>query len=379
MSVLSTAVDGDEFHELRPMPVLSPSICGNRRTFAIGAARRARSPGRAKARAHRRVARSWHAISGTLATRDYRLYEDLHSAGRTISSGALGGFGTRVHGHILNDPTVKGGTYYPITVKKHLRAQEIAAEFHCPASIPLETVQSRQDEVFPDRGTSGESFSIRRTRRARIAQIAARTAVDVALRGACASDENVIARGRGRIFLGGPPLVKRPLYRRGRERAEELGGADVHCRESGVTDHYAENDAHGPAIPAIVAQLRAPAGSREPPVAARGNCSSIRPTLRRAAEPRASPTTCAESSRDWWTASWKTFMATCHGLRAYQWLSSGHHCQYDLFPESALKAMYCIELCAREHIPLVFLQNITGFMVGERRRPVALRVMARRW
>ncbi len=174
---------------------------------------------------------------------------------------------------VANDPTVKGGTYYPITVKKHLRAQEIARENRLPCVYLVESGGAflpAQDEVFPDRDNFGRIFYNQATLSALgVAQISV-------VHGSCTaggayvpamSDENVIVRNQGRVFLGGPPLVKAAT---GEDiDAESLGGADVHCRESGVCDHYAENDTHALAIARrIVARLR-PAPLSAPPQAPR--------------------------------------------------------------------------------------------------------------
>src|SRR5579875_1633216 len=165
---------------------------------------------------------------------------------------------------VANDATVKGGTYYPITVKKHLRAQEIARQNHLPCIYLVDSGGAHlpsQDEVFPDRDHFGRIFYNQATLSAAgVPQLAA-------VMGSCTaggayvpamSDENVIVRGQGRVFLGGPPLVKAAT---GEDiDAESLGGAEVHCRESGVCDHYAENDTHALAIARrIVARLRGPA------------------------------------------------------------------------------------------------------------------------
>ena len=199
---------------------------------------------------------------------------------------------------VANDPTVKGGTYYPVTVKKHLRAQEIARDNRLPCVYLVESGGAflpAQDEVFPDREHFGRIFYNQATLSAAgIAQISV-------VHGSCTaggayvpamSDENVIVRNQGRVFLGGPPLVKAAT---GEDiDAESLGGADVHCRESGVCDHYAENDTHALAIARrIVARLKPP-----PPSAAAASCPRAAATTRRSSTascPRAcaSPTTCA--------------------------------------------------------------------------------------
>jgi len=191
---------------------------------------------------------------------------DIACAGIVTGVGRIAGRECVV---VANDPTVKGGTYYPITVKKHLRAQEIARDNQLPCVYLVESGGAflpAQDEVFPDRDNFGRIFYNQATLSARgIAQISV-------VHGSCTaggayvpamSDENVIVRNQGRVFLGGPPLVKAAT---GEDiDAESLGGADVHCRESGVCDHYAENDTHALGIARrIVARLKA-AGPSAPP------------------------------------------------------------------------------------------------------------------
>src|SRR5215475_9869027 len=198
--------------------------------------------------------------------------------GDIAAAGIITGIG-RVSGRecviVANDPTVKGGTYYPLTVKKHLRAQEIARENKLPCVYLVESGGAflpAQDEVFPDREHFGRIFYNQATLSAEgIAQVSV-------VHGSCTaggayvpamSDENVIVKNQGRVFLGGPPLVKAAT---GEDiDAESLGGADVHCRESGVCVHYAENDTHALAIARkIVARLKAlpcrapPAKPQEP-------------------------------------------------------------------------------------------------------------------
>src|ERR1700688_358213 len=197
---------------------------------------------------------------------------DIACAGMVTGIGRVGGRECVV---VANDPTVKGGTYYPITVKKHLRAQEIARDNRLPCVYLVESGGAflpAQDEVFPDREHFGRIFYNQATMSAAgIAQIAV-------VHGSCTaggayvpamSDENVIVRNQGRVFLGGPRLVKAAT---GEDiDAESLGGADVHCRESGVCDHYAENDTHALSIARrIVTRLKtgpataAPQASAEP-------------------------------------------------------------------------------------------------------------------
>jgi acetyl-CoA carboxylase carboxyltransferase component len=277
---------------------------------------------------------------------------------------------------VANDATVKGGTYYPMTVKKHLRAQEIAEQNHLPciylvdsggAYLPL------QAEVFPDRDHFGRIFyNQARMSSQRIPQIAA-------VMGSCTaggayvpamSDETVIVRGNGTIFLGGPPLVKAAT---GEEvSAEDLGGADVHCRTSGVTDHYALNDPHALAIcRSIVSHLnqrkyipwdiRPPEPPRYDPTELYGIISKdsrksydVREVIARLVD---------GSDFHEFKALYGTTLV-CGFARIMGYPVGIIANNGILFSESALKATHFIELCAQRQTPLVFLQNITGFMVG---------------
>ncbi len=278
---------------------------------------------------------------------------------------------------VANDPTVKGGTYYPITVKKHLRAQEIARENRLPCVYLVESGGAflpAQDEVFPDRDNFGRIFYNQATLSALgVAQISV-------VHGSCTaggayvpamSDENVIVRDQGRVFLGGPPLVKAAT---GEDiDAESLGGADVHCRESGVCDHYAENDTHALAIARrIVARLKAapptapPRSPQEPRYAAQELYGVLPANLRKPYDVREVIARLVDDSElDEFKQLYGTTLvcgfAHLGGYPVGILANNGV-----LFSESALKGTHFIELCAREQIPLLFLQNITGFMVGRR-------------
>ncbi len=278
---------------------------------------------------------------------------------------------------VANDPTVKGGTYYPLTVKKHLRAQEIARENRLPCIYLVESGGAflpAQDEVFPDREHFGRIFYNQATLSAAgIAQIAV-------VHGSCTAggayvpamaDENVIVRNQGMVFLGGPPLVKAAT---GEEiDAESLGGADVHCRESGVCDHYAESDAHALAIARrIVARLK-PALDRAPPAAPRAPLYDpaelygvVPASLRKPYDVREIIARLVDGSeldefKQLYGSTLVTGFAHLAGYPVGIIANNGI-----LFSESALKGAHFVELCAREQIPLLFLQNITGFMVGRR-------------
>jgi len=299
---------------------------------------------------------------------------DIACAGIVTGIGRIGGRECVV---VANDPTVKGGTYYPITVKKHLRAQEIARDNRLPCVYLVESGGAflpAQDEVFPDRDNFGRIFYNQATLSALgVAQISV-------VHGSCTaggayvpamSDENVIVRNQGRVFLGGPPLVKAAT---GEDiDAESLGGADVHCRESGVCDHYAENDTHALAIARrIVARLKRgpatapPQAPQEPRYPPEELCGVLPSSLRRPYEVREVIARLVDASElDEFKQLYGTTLvcgfAHLAGYPVGILANNGV-----LFSESALKGTHFIELCAREQIPLLFLQNITGFMVGRR-------------
>ncbi len=278
---------------------------------------------------------------------------------------------------VANDATVKGGTYYPMTVKKHLRAQEIAEQNHLPciylvdsggAFLPL------QADVFPDRDHFGRIFyNQARMSSQRIPQIAV-------VMGSCTaggayvpamSDETVIVQGNGTIFLGGPPLVKAAT---GEEvSAEELGGADVHCRISGVTDHYAVNDPHALAIcRSIVSNLNRrkyipwDIHTPEPPHYDPSELYGIVPKdSRKSYNVREIIARLVDGSR---FHEFKELYGTtlvCGFARLMGYPVGIIANNGILFSESALKATHFIELCAQRQTPLIFLQNITGFMIGK--------------
>ena len=300
--------------------------------------------------------------------------------GDIAGAGIVTGIG-RVAGRecviVANDPTVKGGTYYPLTVKKHLRAQEIARDNRLPCVYLVESGGAflpAQDEVFPDRDNFGRIFYNQATLSAQgIPQISV-------VHGSCTaggayvpamSDENVIVKNQGRVFLGGPPLVKAAT---GEDiDAESLGGADVHCRESGVCDHYAENDTHALAIARrIVGRLRAaaittpPRASLEPRHDPAELYGVLPANLRKPYDVREVIARLVDDSdldefKQLYGTTLVCGFAHLAGYPVGILANNGV-----LFSESALKGTHFIELCAREEIPLLFLQNITGFMVGRR-------------
>ncbi len=298
--------------------------------------------------------------------------------GDAPSGGVIAGIGL-IHGRqvmiVANDATVKGGTYYPITVKKHLRAQEIAAENHLPCIYLVDSGGAflpMQDEVFPDREHFGRIFfNQARMSRDGIPQIAAVMGSSTA-GGAyvpAMSDETVIVRNQGTIFLGGPPLVKAATGEI--VTAEDLGGGEVHTRVSGVADHLAENDEHALQIVRdIVATLPGNAPLHEAPLneieAPRsGSLLDVVPVA--LTEPYDAREIISrvvdggeftEFKREYGTTLITAF-ARIHGHRVGIIANNGV-----LFGESAMKGAHFIELCDQRGIPLVFLQNITGFMVG---------------
>ena len=297
------------------------------------------------------------------------------------AAGLVTGIG-RIHGRecmiVANDATVKGGTYYPLTVKKHLRAQEIARENHLPCVYLVDSGGAHlpnQDEVFPDREHFGRIFYNQATLSALgIAQIAV-------VMGSCTAggayvpamaDESIIVRAQGTIFLAGPPLVRAATGEV--VSAEELGGADVHCRRSGVTDHYALDDAHalGLARRAVANLNRVkPVGlallpAREPlhpPEELHGviPADPRQPYDVREVIARLVDASEFDEFKALYGPTLVTGFAHLYGYPVGIVASNGV-----LFSEAALKGAHFVELCCQRGIPLVFLQNITGFMVGRR-------------
>ena len=301
--------------------------------------------------------------------------------GEAPGAGLITGIG-RVAGRecliVCNDATVKGGTYYPMTVKKHLRAQEIARENRLPCLYLIDSGGAHlpsQDEVFPDRDHFGRIFFNQATMSAaEIPQIAV-------VMGSCTaggayvpamSDESIIVRNQGTIFLGGPPLVKAAT---GEEvSVEDLGGGDVHTRLSGVADHLAEDDAHALGIARrIVAGLNATqrpdtglAPPLEPCYSAEELYGVVPVDPRKPFDSREIIARIVDGSDfDEWKIRYGTTLVTgfarIFGMPVGIVANNGI-----LFSESALKGTHFIELCCQRRIPLVFLQNITGFMVGRK-------------
>jgi acetyl-CoA carboxylase carboxyltransferase component len=306
----------------------------------------------------------------------YGLYD-----GAAPAAGVVTGIGV-VHGRevmiIANDATVKGGTYFPMTVKKHLRAQEVARENRLPCIYLVDSGGAflpMQAEVFPDRDHFGRIFYNQ-------AQMSAMGIPQIAVvMGSCTaggayvpamSDETIIVRKQGTIFLGGPPLVKAATGEI--VTAEELGGGDVHCRTSGVTDHLADNDEHALEIARdIVAHLgpKAPlpverAEVEEPLYPTTELLGLLPQDLRKPFDIREVITRLVDGSRfHEFKALYGTTLVTGFAhIFGYPVGIIGNN--GILFSESALKGAHFIELCCQRKIPLVFLQNITGFMVGKK-------------
>lgn len=301
---------------------------------------------------------------------------DVHSASVVTGVGRIMGRECVI---IANDATIKGGTYYPMTVKKHLRAQDIARQNNLPcvymvdsggAFLPL------QDEIFPDERHFGRIFYNQ-------AQMSAQGIPQIAVvMGSCTaggayvpamSDESIIVRNQGTIFLGGPPLVKAATGEI--VTAEELGGADVHSRQSGVTDHYAQNDAHAIGIARRIVGTLKPPGSRnafnmrevrEPLFPAEEIYGVVPADARKPFDVHDIIARVVDGSE--FDEFKKLYGQTLICGFAHIWgypvgiiANNGI-----LFSESSLKGAHFIELCCQRNIPLVFLQNITGFMVGKK-------------
>src|ERR1700731_212326 len=306
----------------------------------------------------------------------YDLYGgDVHSASIVTGVGRISGRECVV---VANDATIKGGTYYPMTVKKHLRAQDVARQNNLPCVYMVDSGGAflpQQDEIFPDERHFGRIFYNQ-------AQMSALGIPQIAIvMGSCTaggayvpamSDESIIVRNQGTIFLGGPPLVKAATGEI--VTAEELGGADVHSRQSGVTDHYAQNDAHAIGIARrIVATLKPPARAqlnmrepREPLFAAEEIYGVVPVDGRKPFDVRDVIARVVDGSE--FDEFKKLYGQTLVCGFAHIWgypvgviANNGI-----LFSESSLKGAHFIELCCQRNIPLVFLQNITGFMVGKK-------------
>ncbi len=342
------------------------------------------------------VARTRHAARGKLLPRErvsrlldpgtpflelgqlaaHGMYDDeAPSAGVITGIGRVAGTECMI---VANDATVKGGTYYPLTVKKHLRAQEVAEQNHLPCIYLVDSGGAylpRQDEVFPDRDHFGRIFYNQANMSAKaIPQIAV-------VMGSCTaggayvpamSDETVIVRNQGTIFLGGPPLVKAATGEV--VSAEDLGGGDVHTRISGVADHLAENDSHALYIARhIVGNLNRKkpngvsfAAIEEPAYDPEEIYGVIPQDTKKPYDVREVIARVVDGSRldefkQRYGATLVTGFAHLYGMPVGIIANNGI-----LFGESAQKGAHFIELCVQRGVPLAFLQNITGFMVGRK-------------
>src|SRR5438128_444555 len=383
MAVLESAVERDEAFDRRRerMEGLVGELLERTAEVSRGGGQKAteRHRSRGKLTARERIDRLVDPGGAFLelnALAAWELYD-----GQAPGAGIVTGIGV-VEGRecviVANDATVKGGSYFPLTVKKHLRAQEIAAQNDLPclylvdsggAFLPL------QDEVFPDRDHFGRIFFNQ-------AQMSARGIPQIAVvMGSCTaggayvpamSDETIIVRGTGTIFIGGPPLVKAAT---GQDvTAEELGGADVHTRQSGVADYYALSDEHALAIARQIVRNLSGAGPEPPwPIAApeppaadpSDRCALVPETFRHQTDARELIARIVDGSRfDEFKALYGetpvTGFARLEGYPVGILANNGV-----LFAVSSQKGAHFIELACTRRIPLVFLQNITGFMVGQ--------------
>lgn len=306
----------------------------------------------------------------------YDMYDNqVPSAGIITGIGLVNGQECII---VANDATVKGGTYFPETIKKHLRAQEIAEQNHLPCIYLVDSGGAnlpQQDQVFPDRDHFGRIFFNQ-------ANLSAKNIPQIAVvMGSCTAggayvpamaDESVIVKQQGTIFLGGPPLVKAAT---GEEvTAEDLGGADVHCKNSGVTDHYAMNDQHALALTRTIIshinkqkyspwEVKKPIEPRYPKQQLYGVIPTdsrkpfdIREIIARVVD---------DSDFDEFKSLYGNTLI-CGFARIWGYPVGIIANNGILFSESALKGAHFIELCCQRNIPLVFLQNITGFMVGRK-------------
>lgn len=305
----------------------------------------------------------------------YEVYDDnVPGAGIITGIGRVGGQECVI---VANDATVKGGTYYPLTVKKHLRAQTIAQENNLPCIYLVDSGGANlpnQDDVFPDKEHFGRIFFNQ-------ANMSAQSIPQIAVvMGSCTAggayvpamaDESIIVKEQGTIFLAGPPLVKAATGEV--VSAEDLGGADVHCRTSGVADHYAQNDHHALEIArSAVSNLNrvkpvqmAIEEVAEPAYAGEEIYGIVPKDSRQPFDIREIIARVVDGSEfDEFKALYGTTLV-CGFARIYGYPVGIVANNGILFGESAQKGAHFIELCAQRKIPLVFLQNITGFMVGQ--------------
>ncbi len=381
MGILPTHVDraDPQFADrARAMDALVAQLVERRQAIAVGGseASRERHRGRGKLLARERIDRLVDPDGAFLelgALAAWEMYDGVvPAAGIVTGIGAVQGRPVVI---VANDATVKGGTYYPLTVKKHLRAQEVALENHLPCVYLVDSGGAylpMQADVFPDRDHFGRIFyNQARMSQAGIAQVAA-------VMGSCTaggayvpamSDETVIVRGTGTIFLGGPPLVKAAT---GEEvTAEDLGGAAVHARISGVADHEAADDEHALAIVReIVATLPparpAPVGGDAPLHDPEDLLGVVPVDYRQPYDVREVIGRIVDGSRfhEFKAEYGETLVCGFAEIEGQPVAILANHGV--LVSASALKGAHFVELACQRRIPLVFLQNITGFMVGTR-------------
>ncbi len=382
MTILSSSIDGSsaEFaNNVQRMRALIEELRQRRAEAAMGGNEkaRARHVGRGKLLPRDRVMNLIDPGApfleiGALAA--HGMYDDaIHGAGMITGIGRVEGREVMV---VCNDSTIKGGTYYPMTVKKHLRAQEIARENRLPCIYLVDSGGANlphQTEVFPDREHFGRIFYNQATLSSlRIPQIAV-------VMGSCTaggayvpamSDETIIVKNQGTIFLGGPPLVKAATGEV--VSAEDLGGGDLHARKSGVVDHLAQDDHHALSLARrIVANLNtrkdvdiALSAPRDPLYDAAELDGLVPVDLKKQYDIREVIARLVDGSEfDEFKQLYGTTLvcgfARIHGMPVGILGNNGI-----LFSESALKGAHFIELCCQRRIPLLFLQNIVGFMVG---------------
>jgi len=382
LAILSSAIDtgSAEFRaNAEKMRALTAQLQARRAEAALGGSEKSRERhvGRGKLLPRERVMNLIDPGSPFLELSPlaaFGMYDgDIHGAGIITGIGRVEGRECMI---VANDATIKGGSYHPMTVKKHLRAQEIARENRLPCIYLVDSGGANlptQTEVFPDREHFGRIFyNQANLSAARIPQIAV-------VMGSCTaggayvpamSDETIIVKNQGTIFLGGPPLVKAATGEV--VSAEELGGADVHARKSGVADHLAQDDHHALSLARrIVANLNSRKSvdiplhaPREPALAAAELDGLVPIDLKKQYDVREAIARIVDASefdefKQLYGTTLVTGFAHIHGMPVGILGNNGI-----LFSESALKAAHFVELCCQRRIPLLFLQNIVGFMVG---------------
>jgi len=384
MTVLKTVINSrsDEFQtNKQAMQLLVDDMKQKVQKISLGGGERAREKhlSRGKILPRERVRKLLDVGSPFLEFSQFAAWNKYDN--QVASGGVITGIG-RVNGQeciiVCNDATVKGGTYYPETVKKHLRAQEIAEQNHLTCIYLVDSGGAnlpQQDEVFPDRDHFGRIFYNQANMSAKkIPQIAV-------VMGSCTAggayvpamaDESIIVKQQGTIFLGGPPLVKAATG--AVVSAEDLGGADVHCKTSGVTDHYAQNDVHALDMArdivstlnrnkSIELSLKEPVDPLYPAEDLYGVIPSDtkKPYDVREVISRIVDGSVFNEFKPLYGTTLVCGFAHIHGYPVGIVANNGI-----LFSESALKGAHFVELCSQRKIPLVFLQNITGFMVGQK-------------